>query len=230
MFFSFIAPTPGSEREAAIHWSKGPYEQHQWLWQFLPNDPEASRDFLFRRRDGGDKSPGFYVVSKRPLKAINEFWQVNIREYDPQLSVGQRLSFDLRANPVISHKVNNKPRRDDVVMHEKKKLLKERGLQRWSEWHDDDPEKPLLYDLVQSTCTRWLESRSVRVGFNLVNESVRVDGYAQQGAENKDLQFSIVDFSGELEITDVNIFQRTLFEGIGPAKAFGCGLMLVKRA
>lgn len=41
--------------------------------------------------------------------------------------------------------------------------------------------------------------------------------------------FSSVDFLGDLEITDVEKFKRALFQGIGPAKAFGCGLMLVKR-
>jgi len=42
-------------------------------------------------------------------------------------------------------------------------------------------------------------------------------------------RFSSVDFLGDLEITDVEKFTKALFQGIGRAKAFGCGLMLVKR-
>jgi CRISPR system Cascade subunit CasE len=38
-----------------------------------------------------------------------------------------------------------------------------------------------------------------------------------------------VDFEGTIEITDPGIFVEALFTGIGPAKAFGCGLMLVRR-
>lgn len=235
MFFSLITPTPGAERVAAIQWTKGPYAQHQWLWQFLSAEPGTPRDFIFRRRDGENKLPGFYVVSKRLPKTISESWEVSHREYDPQISVGQRLAFEIRANPVISHKVGGKSRRDDVVMHEKRRLLKDRGFQSWADWYDDEQTKPLLYDLVQSTCTKWFESRSERAGFRLVKDSqnsqiVRVDGYVQQRAEKKDIRFSSVDFSGELEVTDKNAFLRTLFEGLGHAKAFGCGLMMVKRA
>ncbi|MBE9580954.1 MAG: type I-E CRISPR-associated protein Cas6/Cse3/CasE [Proteobacteria bacterium] len=41
--------------------------------------------------------------------------------------------------------------------------------------------------------------------------------------------FSSVDFLGDLEITDVKKFTKALFGGLGRAKAFGCGLMLVRR-
>lgn len=41
--------------------------------------------------------------------------------------------------------------------------------------------------------------------------------------------FSSVDFTGELQITDAEKFRHTLFNGLGRAKAFGCGLLMVKR-
>jgi len=34
---------------------------------------------------------------------------------------------------------------------------------------------------------------------------------------------------GKLKIDDKDRYKKALFQGIGPAKAFGCGLMLVKR-
>jgi CRISPR system Cascade subunit CasE len=37
-----------------------------------------------------------------------------------------------------------------------------------------------------------------------------------------------VTFEGLLRVTDGNAFVSLLKNGIGPAKAFGCGLMLVK--
>lgn len=42
--------------------------------------------------------------------------------------------------------------------------------------------------------------------------------------------FSSVDFTGELQITDIEKFQRILFNGLGRSKAFGCGLLMIKRA
>ncbi|WP_066977465.1 type I-E CRISPR-associated protein Cas6/Cse3/CasE [Methylomonas lenta] len=43
------------------------------------------------------------------------------------------------------------------------------------------------------------------------------------------LGFSTLDFTGELQITDAEAFRQTLFTGLGRVKAFGCGLLLVKR-
>lgn len=38
-----------------------------------------------------------------------------------------------------------------------------------------------------------------------------------------------VDFAGELSVLDAGKFARALVTGIGHAKAFGCGLLLVRR-
>lgn len=47
--------------------------------------------------------------------------------------------------------------------------------------------------------------------------------------KGKKAGFSSLDLSGEVIVTDVDRFITLLMEGIGPAKAFGCGLMLVRR-
>lgn len=241
MYFSLITPAPGAEREAAIQWAKSPYGDHQWLWRFLAAEPGTPRDFLFRRRDGENNMPGFYVVSKRKPQSFSNAWRVQSRDYDPQLQEGQRFAFELRANPVVTHTVNGKSRRDDVVMQEKKRLLAERGLLRWTDWPDVDESKPALYELVQARCLDWLERRAEQAGFRVLSrelhdeqgvrnvKAVRADGYAQHRAERKDIRISTIDFTGELEVTNASVFHKKLFEGIGPAKAFGCGLMLVRR-
>lgn len=233
MYFSLITPTPGKERDAAFQWAQGPYADHQWLWRFFKAEPGTPRDFLFRRRDGENSMPGFYVVSSRQLSPAGDAWQVQSKSYEPQLHAGQRFAFSLRANPVISIADNGKSRRNDVVMHEKKKLLRERGYRRWSDWPESDPDKPLLYELVQQTCSAWLERRAEQCGFQMVKNAagkphVRVDGYQQHRGLRKGVQFSTVDFEGELEVLEPEAFRMTLWKGIGHAKAFGCGLLLVR--
>ena len=42
------------------------------------------------------------------------------------------------------------------------------------------------------------------------------------------LQFTTVDFGGQLTVTDGRAFATALVGGIGHAKAFGCGLLLVR--
>lgn len=231
MYFSLITPTPGMERDAALEWAKGPYEQHQWLWQFLPEDAAAKRDFLFRRRDGDNNSPGFYMLSKRELTHISPAWKVHSKPFCPQLFEGQVLAFELRANPVISHTIDGKSRRDDVVMHKKKQLLAERSLKSWSDWDDACPEKPALYELVQEACSNWLVQRAENYGFKLldIENRLNVNGYLQQRADKKGIRFTSVDFSGLLQVTNPTVFEQSLLKGIGKAKAFGCGLMLIRR-
>jgi len=186
---------------------------------------EVPRDFLFRRRDLGE-IPRFYVVSKRPPLTQSTAWNVRTRDYAPAPEAGARLRFDLRANPVVTPH-DGKRRRHDVVMQEKKRLLKERGLARWQDWQDDD--KPALYALVREACGAWLRSRASRLGFAVDEESLAVDSYQQRSEKDGRLCFSTVDFSGELTVIDSTAFAVVLREGIGHAKAFGCGLMLVRR-
>ena len=110
-------------------------------------------------------------------------------------------------------------------MQLKKQLLAERDFKKWSHWkHDSD--KPEMYDMIQQTCLEWLQVRAVAHGFKV--ENVSVDAYQQNIAGAREIRFSTVNFSGELLVTDPERFQRVLFSGLGHAKAFGCGLLLVR--
>lgn len=229
MYFSVITPEERLLRQAAHELTQSSYAEHQWLWKFFLSSADQTRDFIFRRHEI-EQMPRFYVVSQRPPAAFSEAWQVQSRVYDPQLLEGQRLSFQLCANPVVTKKNDaGKSQRHDVVMQAKKQLLTERGLSfnaKWKEWPNED-EKPLLYELVQKSCIDWLQSRADNHGFTVMSASI--DAYQQKRAGKRDIRFSTVDFSGELLITDPKLFQQALFNGLGHAKAFGCGLLLVKR-
>ena len=241
MYFSVITPEERLLRQAAHELAQSSYAEHQWLWKFFPSSADQTRDFIFRRHEL-EQMPRFYVVSQRPPTAFSEAWQVQSRVYDPQLQEGQRLSFQLRANPVIT-KTNNarKSQRHDVVMQAKKQLLAEYGLSKEAKWADwkDESNKPLLYELVQKRCAVWLDGVSKRNGFEIalmdeegLQRKLQVDAYEQSKAGKRDhnIRFSAVDFSGELLVTNPELFQLALFNGLGHAKAFGCGLLLVRRA
>jgi CRISPR system Cascade subunit CasE len=226
MYFSVISPEENLLRQAAYELAQSPYAEHQWLWRFFPGSDDQSRDFIFRRHDA-ESTPRFYVVSQRRPAAFSDAWVVQSRDYDPQLQEGQCLSFQLRVNPVISKKNEaGKSQRHDVVMQAKKQLLVERGLSQWSDWKDED-DKPPLYEIVQEKSLEWLQSRASNNGFTVMTACV--DAYQQNRAGKRDIRFSTVDFSGTLTVTDPALFQQLLFNGLGHAKAFGCGLFLVRR-
>lgn len=238
MYFSVITPEESLLRQAAHELAQCPYAEHQWLWKFFPSSEDQTRDFIFRRHEIG-QMPRFYVVSQRQPKAFSEAWQLQSQVYDPQLQEGQRLSFQLHANPTISKKnTAGKSQRHDVVMQAKKQLLAEHGFSeeaKWADWQDENS-KPLLYELVQKHCSNWLEKAAERNGFEISltdyeEPQLQIDSYGQNKANKRDqnIHFSAVDFSGELLVTNPELFQQALFNGIGHAKAFGCGLLLVRK-
>lgn len=225
MHFSLITLEEGREREAARQWVQGAYADHQWLWRLFPAEPGTPRDFLFHRREVHGL-PRFYVVSKRPPQAPEPGWQLHSAAYEPKLAPGMRLQFELRANPVVTHSAEGKSVRHDVVMHTKKRLLAERRLLRWQDLPEGD--RPALPQLIRSTCAAWLQARAQRLGFAFDADSLLVEGYQQRVEKKGRLRFSTVDFAGVLTVTDAQAFGVALREGIGHAKAFGCGLLLVR--
>lgn len=217
MHFSVITPTPGLEHEAVRELFHGAYAEHQWLWRFFLSEAGTVRDHIFRRADQG-QAMRFYVVSKRPPVPFSDAWSVRTRPYAPRLQDGDELEFELRANPVVTRQHGDgKNRRHDVVMDAKKRAKME------------DSKAPSGYSLVRSACTAWLCQQGQRHGFQVDEDSLSVDGYTQHVGKEDQLRFSSVDFRGVLQVTDQQAFAEMLTSGLGHAKAFGCGLMLVRR-
>jgi CRISPR system Cascade subunit CasE len=226
MFFSRITiNAQTAEPRELLRLARGDvYAVHQILWRLFPEDPDADRDFLFRQ-EIHNGWPFFYMVSLRRPQEIEGSIQVESKNYQPKLSTGQRLAFSLRVNPVVTKKTEDGKRRvrHDVVMNAKRDLATAK-----SGITDISPG-----ELQYAAGTKWLDTRSGGHGFSFDPSLVRVFGYQQHQIKSRNqknkIQFSVLDFSGLLTITDCNLFYRTLTNGIGRAKAFGCGLMLVRR-
>jgi CRISPR system Cascade subunit CasE len=195
------------------------YRLHQALWQLFQAPPSTPRDFLYRRLETRHW-PSFYVISHRQPVDTRGVWMIQSKTYAPQLASGQRLAFALCANPVVTKPgAHGKPMRHDVVMNAKQQR------------HDQEESPVALGALIQQVGRAWLEDRAERYGFQL--EQVRVDGYRQhqlrKARDGQRIRFSTLDFNGLLTVVDAERFCQTLFNGLGPAKGFGCGLLLVRR-
>ncbi len=225
MYFSRVTFNSGSmDPEELVDMVKGnPYAIHSILWKLFPDMPNAKRDFLFRR-EAGNGWPFFYMVSKRQPQTPNGKVKVETKSYHPKLSVGQQLSFCLRANPIVTKKdINGKRLRHDVVMNEKHNLSRPFSV-------EDSISSGELEFLAG---IKWLSTRSKRMGIEFNPEEVRVYGYQQHWFKSQKqkplIKISSLDYSGLLTVTNPESCCYTLSNGIGPAKAFGCGLMLVRR-
>jgi CRISPR system Cascade subunit CasE len=226
MFFSRITiDTRSADPDDLLALVQGNvYAIHQILWRMFPEDPDAKRDFLFRREEGKGW-PYFYMVSKRHPQPLNGFVQVETKAYEPKLTEGQMLTFCLRANPVVTKKSADgcKRIRHDVVMNAKfDQALSTTGKITIS-----------TGELQFRAGIKWLEERGRKLGFDFDPKKVRVFGYQQHRIRRRNrksfIQFSSLDYNGILTVTGSDRFYKTLMSGIGRSKAFGCGLMLVRR-
>ena len=131
----------------------------------------------------------------------------------------------LRVNPVVTVTTQSrKQQRHDVVMQEKQRI----GYPKLPEM-----ERPPLQQLVQQSGINWLRARTDSNGFSIEPGQVVADGYQQHRSRIKRQRrlvcYSSVDFQGILTIINTERFRKALFSGIGKSKAFGCGLLLIKR-
>ncbi len=229
------------------------YREHRLVWSFFPGEPNLDRDFIYRReaglrlQDGDDRQRlGFYLVSRRPPQPDAALWETDTRDYAPQIDVGDLLEFSLRANPVsrsrkprseagldayersrvdqgkLLPKDPRRRKRDDVMKLTVQHLQRTFGP-AWKEQFD-------RVELANEAGRSWLEGQGRRLGFGLEEASVTAysyDSFAPRSGET--VEVGRMDFTGLLRVADPGKFVEALYTGIGPAKAFGCGLLLVRR-
>lgn len=144
---------------------------------------------------------------------------------------GQTVSFSLRANP--TKRIFKPSKGDDILKGKRVALLREEDQIDWLVRKGDEREKgcPGGFEILAKEIQE--QNGEIR---QIVHVNTRLEG--KQTGYKKDkkderrehgMTHLSVHFNGLLRITDPDAFRETLIRGIGPAKAFGCGLMLVKR-
>jgi CRISPR system Cascade subunit CasE len=205
----------------------GAYGAHQLLWRLFPNH-QGARPFLFRQEmedpEGGGAPRGlplFYVLSDREPVPVSGLLEAQCKRLTPALEVGDQLAFRLRANPTVAKSVaGERGRRADVLMAAKYPF--EAGKARTSQ---------ACTEAMDHAARGWLAERAESWGFRLPAEP-EVGAYRQHALpkeKGRSIRFSSVDYEGLLEVSDPGRLIETLAQGIGRAKAFGCGLLLLRR-
>lgn len=190
---------------------------HRLIWTVFADDPGRVRDFLWRQ-----EAPGrFIALSARKPQEDSPLLAVESKAFAPSLRAGDRLAFVLRANPTVQPHGPGDRRRSDVVMHALR----------------DTPKGPGRADarpkLIREAGVAWLARQGVRHGFVPDSERAAVDGYEVRQVPRVGkgpIRFATLDFEGLLTVTEPDGFVTGLLRGFGRARAFGCGLMLIRRA
>ena len=192
---------------------------HNLMWSLFCDTPERTRDFLWRESRQGI----YYILSARPPVDQHALFDLaEPKEFAPALGAGDRLRFSLRANPVVRRLVGDKKHatKHDVVFDA---LRKQETEKRAAHRHA----------VIQEQGFEWLARQGRGAGFAVEQREVGIDGYAQHQisrAKSRQMAFSTLDFEGVLTVEDPSRFLSAVLRGFGAAKAYGCGLMLIRRA
>lgn len=186
---------------------------HRLIWTAFAGDAQACRDFLWRAEGEGC----FLVLSARPPAVTGLFDEPQVKPFAPDLRAGDRLACLLRANATRTVKTGSGKKHRDVVMEALHPVPKAaRAAQRDS--------------IAQEQGARWLEGQGARAGFDVAQAGItgyRVLSPPAQGARSP--RFGVIDIEAQITLTDPAAFLARLAQGFGRAKAFGCGLMLIRR-
>lgn len=189
---------------------------HRLVWALFADTPGRRRDFLWREEEPGR----FMLLSARPPTDPHDLFQIENKPFEPALSPGDRLGFTLRANPTVDRSSPSRHRstRHDVVMD----LLRQQPADSRAE------ARPTV--MIQAG-RDWLARQGQAHGFAPRGDET-VDGYDSvriPRANGAGATFGRLDISGVLEVTEPDRFLSALAGGFGRARAYGCGLMLIRR-
>jgi CRISPR system Cascade subunit CasE len=180
------------------------YDWHGAVWKAFPGRDGQPRDFLTRldrRREG------FRLLIVSPTEPVRpdwcppESWQT--KPIPESYFARSHYAFQLCANP--TRKVASRP--DGTVTKNGRRV-------------------PLgkREELVE-----WIKRKGDQGGFTVEEATLRTFSRGREYFERKGMPglHSAVEFQGVLTVTDAAQFHETFTRGIGSAKAFGFGLLVV---
>ncbi|HNF92262.1 MAG TPA: type I-E CRISPR-associated protein Cas6/Cse3/CasE [Accumulibacter sp.] len=194
--------------------ARNPYEVHRRLWRMFPGERRETRrgeeeersGFLFRVEERATGRPARVLVQSRLAPAgAHGLGLIGSREFHPTPSVGQRLAFVLTANPVktiVDAQRDSKPGKQSEKC--RVPLVKEGEQRQW--------------------LARKLAGAADVEGAEILSHP---PVYFRKG--NRGGKLVVCTFEGILRVTSPDPLNGLLENGIGPAKSFGCGLLLVRR-
>lgn len=225
MYLSKLSPSVYFIHQLKRTFSGNLFWEHQMIWDVFNNSPEQTRDFLYRREDTPGKLPFYYLLSARRPEISNLELEIQTKPFKPDLQQGDRLHFSLRSNAVVTRKVadNSKKRiRRDII---------EAKVDEYKHRFPNPTDRPSPAIIHQEAAQAWLERQGKTHGFSPGEFFVENHSFhtVRKPRDTNARQFTSLDFHGHLTVDNPQQVIKTIQSGLGRSKAFGCGLLLVKR-
>lgn len=230
MFLSKVTINPAISPQLYFSRFGDMYKIHKTIYSLFGS---GEREFLFKiLTESMSARPFFYILSSQKPNAElknKDICFVSSHEYDPQLAVNTKLRFSLRVNPVVTRTEPKYQAADGKMCFGKHHMYDIIADAKNKAKYSGVDEKK-VDELAREVCTNWLAKKGVVNGFTIdsIGElNYQVEKIKKPGGP--EMTFGIADIEGILTVTKPEVFIRMLFKGIGKARGFGCGLMLIKR-
>ncbi len=181
------------------------WEWHRALWTLFPDIERKageSAPFLFCM-ENMNLTQGAEVLLQSDIQPDTASGRARVlatRTIDPRPQTGQHLSFRLTAN--VTKAIRDK----------------------------DQPERKIRVPLIkEEQQIDWLKRKLNGAADRLTALHVQSHPPTYFRKDRRPGKIVSVTFEGNLEVGDPETLQELMKKGFGPAKAFGCGLMLVRR-
>lgn len=183
------------------------YDWHQAVWKSFPGHDGKQRDFLTRLDRCRE---GFRLLIVSPVLPVRPDWcpadpeSWKTRAIPDTYFTRRQYVFQLCANP--TKKVTRLKPDGSPTKNGKRIPLRTRD------------------ELVA-----WIIRKGEQGGFSLDEERLRIFSRGREYFEKNGISglHSAVEFQGGLTVTNAAKFQQTFTRGIGSAKAFGFGLLMI---
>lgn len=185
------------------------YAWHWAAWQAFPGLDREKRNYLSRL----DYCDGeFNLLLLSPIKPTKPDWcpdnSWNLAEVNPDFLKKKYYRFDLRANPT-------------------------RKLAKLDDTGNKTKNGKRMALLKPEDQRAWIERKAEDAGFRLLNDVLLIidpavsNPFFVNKRNEKGLHFG-VRFTGALEVIDQSKLETAFYKGIGSAKGFGFGLLMLK--
>ena len=183
------------------------YDWHEAVWKAFPGRDGEKREFLTRldqRRDG------FRLLIVSPTQPVRPDWcpagaeSWKTKPIPDTYFTHRRYAFQLCGNP--TKKVSKELRDGSLTKNGRRVQLGKREER-----------------------VEWIKRKGDQGGFSVDEATLRIFSRGREHFEKKGQPglLSAVEFQGLLTVTDPVKFHETFTRGIGSAKAFGFGLLVI---
>lgn len=221
---------------------------HRLIWSLFGDADGVARDYLWREdvRRGGPRT--WYTLGPNlPLNSHNLF-DVQSKPFSPDLRQGDRVSFTLRANATKAVKEHPGDRKRGVrrgVVGQRARVLREEA---GPDAHGGD----IRRRAEEEAPLEWMQRQGGRDGFRVASYEPDADAFGfgfddeedeaplfrvtsctmldvPRTRDRDDIWLEVSEIEGTLVVEDPSTFLAAVSRGFGRGRAFGLGMMMLRR-